>query len=135
MSNPNSIPYKKRNKNGRTKTGPTFTKIYRNMSKSPLLDVLSPHSCKLLLQTVHLYNGKNNGDICLAFSVMKKRGWKSSATLNKSIKDLLDKGFLIKTRQGGLNMGCCLYAFGWEPIDECNGKIDINPTTTAPTQF
>ena len=28
-----------------------------------------------------------------------------------------------------------LYAITWQPIDECNGKLDANPTTVAPRSF
>ena len=28
-----------------------------------------------------------------------------------------------------------LCAITWQPIDECNGKLDANPTTVAPRSF
>jgi hypothetical protein len=63
---------------------------------------------------------------------MKKRNWNSRDQLNKAKKELLNKHWIIETRQGGLNMGPTLYAITWQPIHECNGKLDIEPTLRAP---
>ena len=80
------------------------------------------------------YNGRNNGDLCAPLSVMRKRGWKSSEQLFKARKDIVDRGLVRVARQGGLNR-CTLYALTWFPIDECDGKLDIASTTTAPDDW
>jgi len=135
MSNLSSISKSQRNKNGRSKTGKPFIKIYKNMLRSPIYHSLKGNSVKLLFDVASEYNGSNNGDLCVTLSVMKAKGWNSNDKMTRALKELLAKGFLIKTRQGGLNMGCSLYALGWEPIDNCKGKIHVKPTTTAPTKF
>ena len=77
------------------------------------------------------YNGKNNGDLCAAFSLMKKRGWKSKSTLHLALDELKHYGWIICTRTGGLNKIPNLYAITFKPIDECDGKLDV-PSTVAP---
>ena len=91
---------------------------------------LSPRASKLLLDIASQFRGNNNGDLCAPFKQMKKRGWRSSDQLNKAKKELVEKGFLLVSRQGGLNKPT-LYAITWFAIHECSGKLDIKPTTTA----
>jgi len=84
---------------------------------------LSPIAVKCLFDVYAEYKGKNNGDLSCTIKVMEKRGWKSKSQLDKARKELLEKGFIVLTRQGGRNK-CSLYAITWKPIDECNGKLD-----------
>lgn len=95
---------------------------------------LSSGAVKLLIDISLQYRGCNNGDLCAAYSIMQKRGWKSKKMIAQSLKELLEKEFLILTRQGGRNQPT-LYAIAWRPIDECNGKLDINKTKVAPKSF
>lgn len=92
---------------------------------------LSANAVKLLLDLFSQYRGLNNGDLCLTWSMMKKRGWRSEWTLNKSKRELLHYGWIMLTRQGGRNRAS-LYGITWKSIDECNGKLDFKPTNTAP---
>ena len=106
----------------------------------PLLDCsdfisLKGNSIKLLIDIAQQYNGYNNGDLCAALSIMKPRGWNSNQQLSKSLKELIDKNMIMLTRQGGLNMGQNLYAITWQPINECNRKLDVKYTTLPPRSF
>ena len=92
---------------------------------------LHAHSVKLLIDIYAQYRGKNNGDLCAAWTVMQKRGWKSKSQLHKALKELLAIGWLVIARQGGRNKPT-LYAVTFQAIDECRGKLDIQPTNTAP---
>lgn len=100
------------------------------------LDVinLSTRATKLLLDISTQYRGCNNGDLCVAFSVMEKRGWKSKSSLQHAIKELLKSDLIRLTRQGGRKIPH-LYAITWQPIDECNGKLDVSSTRLAPRSF
>lgn len=90
---------------------------------------LSPIAKALFIDLAAQYNGFNNGDLCASWSVMKKRGWKSKATLQKAINELLSYGLIIMSRYGGkFNRIANLYAFTFLKIHECNGKIQIKPT-------
>jgi hypothetical protein len=95
---------------------------------------LSPRASKLLLDIASQFRGNNNGDLCAPFKQMKKRGWRSSDQLNKAKKELVEKGFLLVSRQGGLNKPT-LYAITWFAIHECSGKLDIKATTTPPRNW
>jgi hypothetical protein len=93
---------------------------------------LSGSAVKLLLAMTYQYNSKNNGDLTAAFSYMReKRGFRSPATLSRSLKELLQAELIIKTRHSlfqKTNNKCALFALSWFPIDECSGKLDVKPT-------
>lgn len=75
-------------------------------------------------------NGTNNGDLCAAPKIMKLYGWSSQGSINKALTELLALGFIEQTRQGGRNK-CSLYAVTWLAIDDCKGRLDVNPTKVA----
>ncbi|MBI4006149.1 MAG: helix-turn-helix domain-containing protein [Gammaproteobacteria bacterium] len=85
----------------------------------------------LLMELCRQYNGYNNGDLCASFSVMHKRGYRSKGTLNRALKELREKDWVQLSRFGWRNK-CSLYALTFHAIDDCKGKLDIQPTTTAP---
>ena len=93
---------------------------------------LSPRAVKLLIDIGAQYNGFNNGDLCASISLMKYRGWSSRDQLNKAKRELLEREWIIETKMGGFRMGPCLYAISWQPIDDCDGKLDLKATTRAP---
>lgn len=85
---------------------------------------LSVHAKVLLVELFYQFNGSNNGDLSATWKQVQKRGWRSRNTLHKCLKELLESGFIVKTRQGGKNKPC-LYGVTWLGIDECKGKLDI----------
>ena len=91
---------------------------------------LSSHAKVLLWEFCLRYNGYNNGDLCAAFSVLKKRGWRSKGTLSRALKELQEYGWIRVTRVGGKHR-CALYALTFQAIDECKGKLDVASTTVA----
>ena len=96
---------------------------------------LKGNSIKLLIDLGRQYNGFNNGDLCATLSVMRKRGWNSNQQLTKALRELLKRELIIQTKQGGLNLGPNLYAITWQPIDECNGKLEVSPTQVPLRSF
>lgn len=93
---------------------------------------LSGVAVKLLLQIAEQFNGQNNGDLQASWTVMRHKGWKSNATLNRAKKELLEKGFVEQTREGWLRTPrCALFALTWLSIDDCNGKLDVYATSVA----
>lgn len=88
---------------------------------------LSPHAVKLLNDLLAQYTGNNNGDLCCAWTLMEKRGWRSKSTLSKARKELLDGAWIEVTRQGGRHQAT-LYALTFFSIDECGGKLDVSST-------
>ena len=94
---------------------------------------LSGSALKLLICIGRQYNGRNNGDLCATLSVLKKFGWTSNDSITNAKRELIEKNLIVETRQGGLGIGCSLYAITWQPINECPGKnLDVGPTTNAP---
>ena len=55
-------------------------------------------------------------------------------SLQKAKNELIEKDVIRVTRQGGRNK-CSLYAVTWFQIDECNGKLDVASSTTAPINW
>lgn len=105
----------------------TFLAIPKQIPLSEQYANLGAWGVKLLLDLYAQYNGKNNGDLCAAFSMMKKRGWRSKGTLNKAITELTNAGFIMKTRQGGKHKAS-LYAVTFRGVDECGGKLEVKPS-------
>ena len=112
-----------------------FLHLHRSLLDCKDFISFKGNSIKLLIDLGSQYNGYNNGDLCASLSVMRKRGWNSNQQLAKALKELLERNLIVQTKQGGLNLGPNLYAITWQPIDECNGKLDANPTTVAPRSF
>jgi hypothetical protein len=126
-----SRPNQKRLRNkGRATTG-SFVSLPHDLLSHDSFATLRPRATKLLIDIAAQYRGSNNGDLCAPLSLMKKRGWNSSDQLFKAKDELVDRGLILVSRQGGLNQ-CNLYAITWQPIDECKGKLDIAPTHVAP---
>ncbi|MAO13721.1 hypothetical protein [Marinobacter sp.] len=105
----------------------TFLHIPHDVLNSDAYASLPPSAVKLLVDIASQFNGYNNGDLCATLSVLRAKGWTSSGGLNKQLKALLNAGLIEQTRQGGRNK-CSLYAVTWRAIDECKGKLDVNPT-------
>ena len=114
---------------------PGYLSLHKPLLESEDFKSLKGNSIKLLIDIGQQYNGRNNGDLCASFSVMRPRGWNSNQQLSKALRELLDKDLIILTKQGGLNMGPNLYAITWQPIHECKGKLDVKPTTKPPRLF
>jgi hypothetical protein len=99
-----------------------------------------PYTAKaLLFELAYQYRYNNNGDLTVALSVLKKRGWKREATISTAIKKLLEANLITKTRQGYFRnpeSRCALYALNWHPINDCRGKdLEVKPTITPPRKF
>lgn len=112
---------------GRTYTG-RFFGIPAAVLDSDNYKAMSFKARALLLDLGSQYRGHNNGDLAAAWSIMKRRGWKSKDTLQRALRELLEAGMIEQTRWGGLHC-CSLYGVTWLAIDECGGKLDVTATT------
>ena len=117
-------------KKGRAK-GHKFVMLRHDVVDSANFQSLSLVAMRLLFCLARQYNGHNNGDLSAAATVLKKWGWNSSSSIQKAIEELLEKRWIVLSRQGGLGIGCSLYAITWLPIDDCKGKIEIKATRIA----
>lgn len=123
---------------GRNASTKGFAGVPRVVMRHP--DYINLPACAkvLLFELALQFLGKNNGDLQIALSLMKERGFNSPATLNKAKKALLAANLIVCAREGQfMNPGgtCSLYALSWLPIDECNGKHHLQPTTVPIRRF
>ncbi len=123
------MPAKRERVKGRKDSGQFFAFPGHILNSEEFIR-LSVHTKVLLMDLCAQYRGKNNGDLCCAWKLMEKRGWRSRDTLFKAQTELEEKGFIQRTRQGGRNMAN-LFALTWLAIDDCKGKLDVNPTRVA----
>lgn len=108
-----------------------YIKFPSHILQSDNFASLSPKACKLVWDLASKCYGYNNGDLSMAWSDMKKRGWRSKETLYNARDELVEKGWIVKTRQGWKNR-CCLYGFTFLKIGEFGGrKLDVPEGTAA----
>lgn len=115
---------------GRSSKGRGFSMLIHDYFQSCQYAVLSSRAVKLLIDMYCQFRGANNGDLCATMSIMRKAGWTSCDQLRKALMELLEKGWIIVTRQGGRRRPT-LYGVTFLPIDECGGKLDVKPTREA----
>jgi hypothetical protein len=112
----------------------SFVMFQHRMLQDARFLTLSARACKALLFLASQYNGKNNGDLTIAWKVARAQGLKGNGNLRVATQELVEAGFVVQTRQGGRNK-CSLFALAWFPIDECNGKLDLAATRIAPNEW
>ena len=129
---------KRKRQRGRATAG-RFVSIPHVVLESSSYINLRPRALKLLLDVALQYDGRNNGNLTVAWSFMEERGWSSKDTLSNAVQDLVEADLILKTRTGRfMNPGarCDLYAFTWLAINECPGKdLEVAPTNTPPRKF
>ncbi len=96
---------------------------------------LSAWALKLLIELAGQYNGSNNGNLSCSYTQLHRRGWNSSATLDKARKALISAGWIVTARAGS-RARCSLYAVTWWPIDECPGKfLEVSRESVASNRW
>lgn len=117
--------------------GMNFIPVQMEVLGSANFASLSPSAIKLLMalmaqiRPVRGDPAPNNGDLCAALNVLRRYGLRSQHTITAAKDELLSKGWIEITKQGGLGMGPTLYALTFWPIGECKGKLDVRPTRAA----
>lgn len=115
-----------RKKNGR------FVGIPYSVVSSGQFCGLTAQAVKLLVDLSHQRTGSNNGKLSPCWTLMRERGWKSSATLHKAFNELLRKGFVVVTKRGRKLRGHpTLVAVTWDGIDECGVDYDEGVKVSA----
>lgn len=111
--------------NKRNKKKERFVGIPYGIASSKEFINLSFKARVLLIDLLHQYHGRNNGSQSPCWTLMKKRGWKSSSTLYNAFKELKEAGFVIITRQGMKIRGrATLCAITWYGIDDAKVTYD-----------
>lgn len=116
-----------------------FGRLFHNVLFCPDYIALTPVAKALLNELIFQYNGRNNGDLTLAWSVMRGRGFNAETTVLRGKKNLLERGMITEIRKGIAKNGyrlCSLYALNWFAVDEAyypdgNPKYQL-PKTKGP---
>lgn len=82
---------------------------------------LSHPARSLLIEIDRQYVRDNNGRLLASFNHMKTRGWKSSDTLDRAKKELLNAGFIYETFKGHFPNKASWYAVTWRSLDRIPG--------------
>ncbi len=81
----------------------SFVMLGRRTLKCPEWKGLSASAKLLYIHLKAKYNGSNNGEIRLHYSELKgTQGLRSSATVAKAFQELESKGWIKKTKHGGM---------------------------------
>lgn len=107
----------------------SFSMLVHDYFTSPEYAMLSPRAVKALIDLYTQFRGANNGDMCAAWKLMRPLGWTSRDQLQKALAELLERGWISITRQGGRRIAT-LYAVTFLGIDRCDGKLDVTPNAT-----
>ena len=88
---------------------------------SPAYASLNHSSVRLLNIIVRQLTINNNGHLQATYTFCGKRGIRSENTLRLAIIDLINKGFICRTRSRGANGVPNLYAVTWLPVSKKKG--------------
>ena len=111
----------------------SYAGIPRLVMDCPDYTSLGGNAIRLLIEMAYQYKGYNNGDLCPAWTLMKKRGFSSKETLSNALSELVAAEMLVLTRQGTFRKNSpSLYAVTWLPIDDFPNKNMELASTTSP---
>lgn len=79
----------------------------------------------LLFALMRQHNGNNNGHLHLAKKWLYAHGWTCDENNRKACHELIERGLIVHTKYGGLNMGANYYAVTWHAISNFVG-LDIS---------
>lgn len=79
----------------------------------------------LLFALMRQHNGNNNGQLHLAKKWLYNQGWTCHENNSKARNELIERGLIMQTKWGGLNMGADLFALTWYDITNYVG-LDIS---------
>lgn len=119
---------------GRRESGP-FIAVPRSILDSREYADLSSRAIRLLFDVYAQFRGYNNGDLSVAWSLMKPRGWTSKDQLTKARDELLEKGWLGISRRPRARRDPELYYLTFLAIDDCKGKLDVQATVTPTNEW
>lgn len=106
----------------KTTTTHRYAAIEHRVIDSPAFADLTFSAQSLLLLMARQLSKDNNGHLQATHSYMQGFGF-SDRTLTRATKELVEHGFLYRTRMGGYQMGASQYAVTWLPIKRREGLI------------
>lgn len=124
----NAINERKRARITGKGSAPRYFGIEHWIIDKPEFKALKGSPIKMLIAIGRQYNGFNNGNLMLSTA---RDHWRSDDTAQVNITRLIEDGWVVKTRRGGLGIGSDLYAITWWSIDVCKIAHDYPAETTA----
>ena len=88
---------------------PPFVALYKALLKDPSWRAISSSAKVVYIYMRSKFNTSTFGEVSLAYSEISDM--MSTKTISRAFKELLDKGFIEKTKHGGLYGGVCKYKF------------------------
>ena len=105
----------------RKKEKADFAGIPRYIVRCDAFKSLSGNAVKLLVHLAYQFKGRNNGDLLITHSLLKKY-FKSNQTMYRARDELEQKGFIAINVYGGMSYGGykapTLYALTWLKVDD-----------------
>lgn len=105
-------------------TGGGFAAFPHSVFDSVSFVGASDKARSLLQALIRQLNGANNGHLQLTSKWLKSKGYTCPSNNIKARKELIERGLIVQTKFGGLNMGADLFAVTWLPISNFVG-LDI----------
>jgi hypothetical protein len=110
----------RRDRYNRRSSGPQFVQLFHYVLDSKEFSRLSYGARALLLLFARRYNGHNNGNLEMTAGQFREAGLGTEPTMRKYINELLNGGWIVVTRYGGLRSGPNLYALTYSGNDDTN---------------
>lgn len=114
----------RRNKRPQEAVTGTYAALPHRLLDSVAFMGASHRARSLLLELIRQHKGSNNGRLHLTRPYLAERGWRSSDQIRKAETELIERGLIVKTKQGGLNHGPNWFALTWLPISDFR-ELDI----------
>lgn len=102
----------------------SYTPNPHNVLDSNAFTGASYRAKAMIHEFMRQHNGRNNGHLHACYSWLSERGWLSKEAISEAVKELELRGLILKTKQGGLDLGPSLYALTWLRITNFSG-LDI----------
>lgn len=109
----------------------TYSAMPHAVLDSPAYTGASVAAKALLSELIRQHNGANNGRLHLSRKWLAARGWASKSIVDKARAELIERGLVIQTKQGGLVIGATWHALTWLPITNHVG-LETAPSTYHP---
>jgi hypothetical protein len=112
------------------KESDSFAMLPNAVTQHPAMTTLSPALRWVLVALVAQYKGGNNGALALPLSTAKLFGITSTNTLNRGLRALEDRGFIVQTFPGSYSPPKpARYGITWKPMDATDYSRKGPPTS------
>lgn len=116
----------RRGQSGKPKTIHPYAAIEHRVIDSPAFADLSFSARALLIQlSRQLTKPNNNGRLQAAHAYLQRYGF-SDNTVTRAVAELIEHGFVFRTRSGGFHQGAAQFAVTWLPLLDKRDGLSCN---------